>query len=73
MPMGSRHRLTGLFLNSPRGPVLQVDDGGTWALDVSRRAAKFMGKRVIVEGTRNGFDSLRVDRIELEPSRRFSD
>lgn len=63
MPMGTRHRETGLLLDSRRGLVLQVVGGGTWALDTNRGARKFLGQRVIVEGTRSGFDRLDVDWI----------
>ena len=63
MPMGSRHRLEGLLLNSKRGLVLKIDDGGVWALDQDRRASKLVGLRVIVEGTRSGFDRIDVDWI----------
>ena len=48
MPIGTRHRLEGLLLNSKRGLVLQMDDGGVWALDHDRSAAKLVGLRVIV-------------------------
>lgn len=63
MPMGTRHRLEGLLLNSKRGLVLQVDDGGGWALDHDRHAIKLVGLRVIVEGTRSGFDRIDVEWI----------
>lgn len=61
MPMGTRHRLEGLLLNSKRGLVLQIDDGGVWALDHDRHAAKLVGLRVVVEGTRSGFGWIEVD------------
>ncbi len=38
--MGTRHRLEGLLLNSNRGLVLKMDDGGVWALDTGRHAAR---------------------------------
>lgn len=49
MPMGTRHRLEGLLLNSKRGLVLQIDDGGVWALDHDRHAVKLVGLRVVVD------------------------
>ena len=61
MPIGSRHRLEGLLLSSKRGFVLQMDDGGVWALDHDRSATKLVGLRVTVEGTRSGFDRIDVD------------
>ncbi len=61
--MGSRHRLTGLLLESARGLILEVDDGGVYALDADRDARNLLGRRVIVEGVRSGFDRLDVDWI----------
>lgn len=63
MPMGTRHRLEGLLLNSKRGLVLQMDDGGVWALDHDRHATKLIGLRVNVEGIRSGFNRIDVDWI----------
>lgn len=63
MPMGTRYVVTGLLLNSKRGLVLDVDGGGTYALDVDGKAHKLVGLRVTVEGTRSGFERLDVDRI----------
>jgi hypothetical protein len=61
MPMGTRHRLSGLLLQSPRGLLLQVDDGGTYVLETSNSAKSLLGHRVTVEGTRCGFDRLDVE------------
>lgn len=61
MPMGTRHRLEGLLLDSKHGLVLQVDDGGVWALGHDRHVAKLVGLRVVVEGTRCGLDKLDID------------
>lgn len=47
----------------PRGLILQVDDGGVWALDAPSRAYKLVGTRVTVEGVRSGFDRLDVEWI----------
>jgi len=63
MPMGTRHRETGLLLDSTRGLVLQVDGGGVYALDTNPDAHRLLGQRVTVEGTRSGFDRLDVDWI----------
>jgi hypothetical protein len=63
MPMESRHRLEGLLLNSKRGLMLQMDDGGVWALDHDRAVSKLVGLRVVVEGARSGFDRIDVDWI----------
>jgi hypothetical protein len=56
MPMGTRHRVTGILLSSSRGPVLEVDDGGVYALDLDRDATRFFGQRVTVKGVRSGLD-----------------
>lgn len=63
MPMGSRHRVTGRLMRSRRGLVLEVDDGGVYALDVDRPAEDLLGRRVTVEGVRSGFDRLDVEWI----------
>lgn len=68
MSIGDRHRLTGLLLDSRRGPVLHIDDGGVWALDIDRKARKYLGTRVIVDGIRSGFDRLSVDWVGPDSS-----
>lgn len=60
MPMGSRHRETGLLLDSRRGLVLQVDGGGEWALDSGGKGRRLLGRRVTIEGVRSGYDRLDV-------------
>jgi hypothetical protein len=40
-----------------------MDDGGVWALDHDRNVTKLVGLRVLVEGTRSGFDRIDVDWI----------
>ena len=60
MPLGERFRLTGLLLNSSRGPILQMDDGGVWALDIDDYQPS-LGARITVEGIRTGFDRLDVE------------
>lgn len=61
--MGSRHRVTGRLMQARRGLVLEVEDGGIYALDMDRAAAELLGQRVTVEGTRSGFDRLDVEWI----------
>ena len=63
MPSGSRHRLTGILLSSRRGPVLRVDDGGVYALDLDRDVTRLFGHRVTIDGLRSGFDRLDVEWI----------
>ncbi|WBY08149.1 DUF5818 domain-containing protein [Sphingomonas sp. 7/4-4] len=50
-------------MKSRRGLVLEVEDGGVYALDVDRPVAGLVGQRVTVEGTRSGFDRLDVEWI----------
>ena len=63
MPMGTRHRLTGLLVHDADGFALGVDGGGRWRLDVSdyALAASLLDRRVELTGTRCGFDLLEVD------------
>ena len=61
--MGSRHRVTGRLMQSRRGLVLEVEDGGVYALDMDRPATELLGQWVTVEGTRSGFDRLDVEWI----------
>ena len=56
MPMGTRHRLNGLLLNSSRGPILEVDGGGVYALDLDRDVRSMMSSLVTIEGVRSGFE-----------------
>jgi len=64
MPMGTRHQVTGVLLQSGHGLVIEVDGGGQWILDADHRAPKLLGHRVIVEGVRSGFNMLDVDSIK---------
>lgn len=59
---GTRYRLEGLLLNSKRGPVLQIDSGGVWALDADDVRHLF-GQRVRLEGIRSGYDRIDVEWI----------
>lgn len=63
MPMGTRHRVSGILLKAQRGLILEVEGGGTWLLDTDRKATALVGLRVTVEGVRSGFDRLDVDWI----------
>lgn len=64
MPRGSQHELTGILLGDGLYPVLRVDDGEEWRLDVSGRYHHLLGRWVRVSGTRSEFDMLDVKRIE---------
>jgi hypothetical protein len=60
MSLGSHHTLTGLLLAGDRYPVLRVDDGGQWRIDLPRRYRGLIGRRATVTGTRVEFDLLEV-------------
>lgn len=64
MPRGTHHELEGLMLAGTLYPVLRVDGGGQWRLDLPSRYRKLIGRRVRVTGTRSGFDLLDVERAE---------
>jgi hypothetical protein len=64
MPRGSRHVETGVLLEGPHGLVLRRDEGGEWQLDAPFSARRLVGRRVRVEGVRDGFDLLAVTAIE---------
>lgn len=64
MPMGTRHEVVGMLLESRSGLVLEIDGGGTWRLEAGRRAKRLLGHRVQVVGVRDGFDLLAVERID---------
>ena len=61
--IGTRYRLEGLLLASERGLVLQIDDGGVWALDTDAGADSHAGRRVVIEGVRSGCDRIAVEWI----------
>ncbi|WP_394440577.1 DUF5818 domain-containing protein [Sphingobium naphthae] len=64
MPRGSQYELTGILLENGLYPVLRMEDGGEWRLDISGRHHHLLGRRVRVSGTRSEFDMLDVKRIE---------
>lgn len=63
MPRGTRHELTGVLLGGGFHPVLRVQDGGEWRLDMSQSYRHLMGLRVRVVGIRENFDLLAVEEI----------
>lgn len=70
MPRGTHHVLAGVLIDGPTLPVLHVDGGGEWRLELSRRHRHLLGRRVIVEGERSDFDILDVRRIAEAPRER---
>jgi Protein of unknown function (DUF5818) len=65
MSIGSHHTLTGLLLDGGRFPVLRVDVGGEWRVDLPSRYQSLVGKRVSVTGVRVEFDLLEVSEAEI--------
>jgi hypothetical protein len=65
MGRGVNHELTGVLLANGLLPMLRVDDGGEWRLDISGRYRHFLGKRVRVAGKRSEFDMINVEKIDL--------
>ncbi|WP_380926126.1 DUF5818 domain-containing protein [Sphingomonas leidyi] len=63
MPAGTRVRLSGSLSDSARELILALDDGSVFALDIDHSPVDLIGKRVIVEGVRSGFDRINVDWI----------
>lgn len=60
---GQQIDATGTLERGAHGPVLLMDGGGCWRLEVSWRARKWLGKRVRVVGRRVEFDLIEVDSI----------
>lgn len=62
MPRGQLYTLEGRIFEGSGGLLtLRVDGGGTWQLDGPRGMDRLVGKRVMVRGTRCGFDMIDVD------------
>ena len=62
-----RHRpvtLEGILLLDGRQLILQTPDGGQWRLLALGRHDRLLGRRVRVEGAREGHDVVATDRIE---------
>ena len=69
MPLGTHHRMAGTLRWTEHGFTLFPDDGGYWALDVpwhlKRLARTQLERRLIVAGTRCGFNDLAVTEMEV--------
>jgi hypothetical protein len=46
-------------------PILRMPGGGEWRPEILKRHKHLFGTRVKVTGTRDGFELLAIDRIEL--------
>lgn len=65
MPRERPVTLEGLLLLDGRQLILQMLDGGQWRLLASGRHERLLGRRVRVEGVRQGHDIVAAERIEL--------
>lgn len=65
MPKGTVHLVEGTLGFDRYTHILRVDGGGRWQLDIGRSVRSLIGKRVMVRGTRAGFDLLDVTKIWL--------
>lgn len=66
MPLGTLHTARGIVRREPHRFILAVHDGGEWELEPNRHVARHVGRAVVVEGVRTGFNRLEVVRIKLE-------
>lgn len=56
--------IEGLLISNGHGGLeLRIDQGGTWRLDAGAKAFALVGRRVVVEGVRSGFDLLDVTSV----------
>lgn len=65
MPLGVALSLEGLLLEDGRHLYLRMDDGGGWRIEAGWSARKLVGRRVRIEGTRDGFDLVAAKRVVL--------
>lgn len=63
MPRERPITLEGLLLLDDRQLILQTPDGGQWRLLALGRHDRLLGRRVRVEGARQGHDVVAADRI----------
>ncbi len=55
-----------MLLSGGGRPILWLDGGGCWRLDLDPGFEPLLGRRVRVEAVRSGFDLLEVRRIAAE-------
>lgn len=63
-------RETGLLVASAQGPQLKLTGGGNWQIEPSRAVNRLIGERVILEGTRSGFNDIACQRVWKEGTER---
>lgn len=61
---------TGLLVDSAQGPLLKLSGGGNWQIEPSRAVNRLIGERVMLEGTRSGFNDFACQRIWKEGTAR---
>lgn len=64
MPRERPITLEGMLLLDGRQLILQTPDGGQWRLLAVGRYDRLLGRRVRVEGARQGHDVAAVERID---------
>lgn len=67
MPLGVSLDLEGLLLEERGQLFLRMDDGGHWRIEAGGSARKLLGRRVRVEGTRDGFNLVAARRVAAVP------
>ena len=65
MPLGTQHSEVGLLLEDRGLIVLRCDDGGTWRVEATLDLREHIGRRVEINGRRDGFDLLAVERLRV--------
>jgi hypothetical protein len=58
-----RKRMSGMLGRGPRGLVLTTDDNELWVIDTDDEVARFIGQRVMIDGTAVRLDRLKADWI----------
>ena len=72
MPIGATVHATGMMGRGPSGYVIRADNGGALSIGHLRRAGRWLGRHVEVEGRRCAFDEIIVDRIRATGDTKFS-
>ena len=65
MAKGDHCNVTGILRAGRWGYSLEAEGGGTWRLDVTGSAAKYLDQRVTIQGIRSEFDMIDVYYIHL--------
>lgn len=65
MAKGDHYNVTGILRARRWGYSLEAEGGGTWRLDLTGSAAKYLDQRVTIQGFRSDFDMIDVYHIHL--------